>query len=151
MIDQPRAYSSYINEPDYEGGYYIRTVDQIAEDNIDTQSDYIDVHFAFDSFNPKNNVDIYVTGAFNDWQLSESNKMVYDDEQRYYKLNLLLKQGTYNYQYTFVEKGTKNINIDEPEGNYWQTTNLYNTLLYYRPWGQRYDLLIGQNLILSRE
>ncbi|MFV0237179.1 MAG: DUF5103 domain-containing protein, partial [Flavobacteriales bacterium] len=77
MIDQPRAYTTYINEPDYEGGYYIRTVDQIAEDNIDTQADYIDVHFAFESFNPKNDIDIYVTGAFNDWQLSDQNKMIF--------------------------------------------------------------------------
>ncbi|APD06008.1 hypothetical protein UJ101_00461 [Flavobacteriaceae bacterium UJ101] len=151
MIDQPRAFSGYINEPDYEGGYYIRTVDQLAEDNIDTQADYIDVHFAFESFNPKNDVDIYVTGAFNDWQLSEQNKMVFDKENRYYKLNMLLKQGTYNYQYTFTKKGTHEIIFEEPEGNYWQTTNFYSTLLYYRPWGQRYDLLIGMGRVLSRE
>lgn len=151
MIDRPRAYNGYINEPDYEGGFYIRTVDQLAEDNIDTQADYIDVHFALESFNPNNAVDIYVTGAFNDWQLSEQNKMTFDKENRYYKLNMLLKQGTYNYQYTFTKKGTKEILFDEPEGNYWQTTNLYNTLLYYRPWGQRYDLLIGFSSVLSRE
>ncbi len=151
MIDQSRNVTGYINEPDYEGGFYIRTVDQIAEDNIDTQADYIDVHFAFESFNLKNDVDIYVTGAFNDWQLSEQNKMIFDDENRYYQLNLLLKQGTYNYQYTFTKKGTHEIILEEPEGNYWQTTNLYYTFLYYRPWGQRYDLLIGIGNAFSRE
>ncbi len=151
MIDEPRSYTTYLNEPDYEGGYYIRTVDQIAEDNIDTQADYIDIHFAFDSFNPKEGYDIYVTGAFNDWQLSDKNKMNYDNESRIYKLNMLMKQGTYNYQYTFTKKGTKEIVPEEPEGNYWQTTNRYSTLLYFQPWGQRYDLLIGIGEALSRE
>ncbi len=151
MIDQPRAFNGYINEPDYEGGYYIRTVDQIAEDNIDTQADYIDVHFAFESYNPKNDVDIYVTGAFNNWQLSDQNRMTFDEEKRYYTVNMLLKQGTYNYQYTFTKKNSHEILPEEPEGNYWQTTNLYSTLLYYRPWGQRYDLLIGWNRSFSRE
>jgi len=149
-IDKQRE-DFYLNEPDYNGNYYIRTVEFTAENNIDSQADYAKVHFTFGYYNPKDDVDIYVTGAFNDWQLTPQNRMTFDPENRNYHLSLLLKQGTYNYQYTFTKKGTEQIIVGEPEGNYWQTTNLYTVLLYYRPWGQRYDLLLGETEVLSRE
>lgn len=142
-IDQGRAFQGYWNDEDYQGGYYIRTVDRINEENIDTEADYIMVHFTYQPQKEFVDKDMYIIGAFNDWKLSPQNKMVYNAAENRYGCALLLKQGTYNYQYQLTQKGTYTPAKENVEGNYWQTTNRYTGLLYYRPWGQDYDLLIG--------
>ena len=35
-------------------------------------------------------------------------------------------------------------------GSFWQTENQYQALFYYRPWGQRYDVLMGYGTGNSR-
>ena len=142
-IDQNRAFQGYWNDEDYQGGYYIRTVDHTNEDHIDTEADYIMVYFTYQSEEAFKDKDIYVVGAFNDWKLSPQNKMAYDAENNVYTCELLLNQGTYNYRYQLTKKDSYTPAQETVEGNYWQTTNRYTSLLYYRPWGQRYDLLIG--------
>ena len=56
----------------------------------------------------------------------------------------------YNYQY--VVKNTKTGKIDPSyvSGSFWQTENQYQALFYYRPWGQRYDVLMGYGTGNSR-
>ena len=60
-----------------------------------------------------------------------------------YYASLLLKQGGYNYQYWFVQKGAKKANVEKVEGSYWQTGNEYTIYVYHRPWGERYDKLVA--------
>ena len=54
----------------------------------------------------------------------------------------MLKQGYYSYQYLLLdEKGiTHNV---ENEGNYYQTENTYQALVYFRETGGRTDRLVG--------
>jgi len=84
--------------------------------------------------------DVYVIGAFNGWDKGVENKMDFDATQNVYTRRLLLKQGFYNYQY-WVD--APNADANQIEGNYFQTENLYEVLVYYKPFQPNADLLIG--------
>ena len=49
-------------------------------------------------------------------------------------------------------KNTKTGKIDPNyvSGSFWQAENQYQVLFYYRPWGQRYDVLMGYGTGNSR-
>jgi hypothetical protein len=56
----------------------------------------------------------------------------------------MLKQGIYNYQ--FKSKNPPNVVL---EGNYAQTENLYEVLVYYQKPGTRYDSLVGYTTVVT--
>ena len=87
--------------------------------------------------------EIHVYGNFNNYVINESTKLIYNTKAYKYELPMLLKQGFYNYKYVIVnEDGT--IDRDNPiSGNYWQTENDYQVLVYYRRPGGRFDELVG--------
>ncbi len=96
--------------------------------------------------------DIFLVGAFNDWQLSEKNKMNFNGD--HFELTLELKRGVYDYQYVVVNgdySDVTNQNWYILEGNDWQTTNEYNIFLWYRDqeYGG-YDRIIGYSKIQTR-
>ena len=61
----------------------------------------------------------------------------------------MLKQGYYNYYYAVVPKETNEIDLDRLEGNSQETENEYTILVYYRPFGTRYDQLVGVSTVTS--
>ena len=68
--------------------------------------------------------------------------MEYDEEEQLYKGSLRLKQGYYSYQYLHLaEDGTTH--PVPSEGNFFQTENQYQALVYYRGLGDRTDRLVG--------
>jgi hypothetical protein len=56
-----------------------------------------------------------------------------------------LKQGYYNYEYVYIDPQAPapTPDISESEGHWHETENDYTILLYYRPFGARYDQIIG--------
>ena len=76
---------------------------------------------------------VYLNGELYNNVLDEKSKMGYNPETHQYEKSVLLKQGSYNYQYLFVPI----------EGNFFQTENEYSIYVYYCPMGARYDRLIG--------
>ncbi len=138
-LDEERKHKPYTLYPDINGNFVIRAIDV---DEAATEADYTWVHFALESFEELGDDDIYIYGNFNGWQLTEENKMTYDDTSKLYTGKLLLKQGFYNYMYiTATKKGT--INNHAIEGSFYQTENDYSVLVYYKPFGSRYDQVIG--------
>ncbi|MBK9327856.1 MAG: hypothetical protein IPM95_00795 [Sphingobacteriales bacterium] len=92
-------------------------------------------------------------GAFNDWRCDEASKMTYDNLDKSYAANILLKQGTYNYSYVFKDENQSVTDQFVTEGYYMDTENDYTILLYYNSFGERYDRLIAVkhiNSILNR-
>ena len=81
--------------------------------------------------------------------LEGANLMHYNSQTGCYEASLMLKQGAYNYQYLWVPDGSQVGKADEMEGNYYQTVNEYQILVYNRKRGERYDRLIGYNIIYS--
>ena len=69
--------------------------------------------------------------------------MHYDDELKMYVAKIYLKQGFYNYLLATRAPGSEKLDYGEINGNFWQTENLYQAFLYYRPQGRNYDALLG--------
>ena len=92
--------------------------------------------------------DIFVTGAFTDWQAREEFRLTYDFNKQIYHGSGLLKQGYYDYQYMIkYDDGT--VDCQYFEGSHYATMNQYHVLVYHRSIGQRYDRLIGLSTITS--
>ena len=64
--------------------------------------------------------------------------MTWDAGLGAYQGTVLLKQGVYDYQY--VVDGAQPFQL---EGSHFQTENLYEVFVYYRPVRPNADLLIG--------
>ncbi|WP_333663731.1 type IX secretion system plug protein domain-containing protein [Chishuiella changwenlii] len=142
-VDIPKYNLPYDDFPDINGNYYIRNNRFGNEYIANSEADYSWVYFALDAFEDQNGLYApYVIGAFNNWRIDENSKLEKDDSGLWVT-ELFLKQGYYNYQY--VVKNTKTGQIDPSyvSGSFWQTENQYQALFYYRPWGQRYDVLMG--------
>jgi hypothetical protein len=117
----------------------------------DMYSTYMNVNF---QVKPPKEVygDIYLVGAFNDWQLSDKNKMNFNGD--HFELALQLKRGVYDYQYVVVNGDYSDVTNQDwyvLEGNDWQTTNDYNIFLWYHDleYGG-YDRIIGYSKIQTR-
>ncbi len=107
------------------------------------QCDYASVLFSIAQNMPIDEADVYVFGELTDWQLKPEFKMEYSHEARAYYCEAILKQGYYNYQYVVLDHRTGALDPDGLEGNWYETGNLYTLLVYYHPFGSRYDRLMG--------
>lgn len=150
LYDRPTKPNSYQMVRDLNGQYYIENLDNPY---YNTGADYANVHFNFDLGGKMENGNFYVVGNFNDWKCDENSKMYYDMLDKSYAANIVLKQGTYNYSYIFKENNSTELDQFIAEGSYYDTENDYTILLYYTPFGERYDRLIAVkhiNSILNR-
>lgn len=143
--DEVKKGRTYSYDQDQNGRYIIRNRDSEA---ANTEADYFLTQFTLAMDEPLLQR-IYVNGDFTDNTFTDKYQMKYDHGSRSYSLTLLLKQGLYNYQY-LTHTGDK-YSPSFTEGNYYNTENKYDILVYYRPFGQRYDSLIGMSTIYSRK
>lgn len=126
-------------EHDVDGGYIVNQQDVWSNAEID----YSVVHFTYPKDEPWLDGALYVSGRFCDGRLSEANRMTYNFDRRQYELDIVLKNGGYNFQYLFVPAGTKAGIPSRAEGSTWETGNEYQVYVYYRPLGSNYDRLVG--------
>ncbi len=131
--------TAYMHEYDVDGQYRVNAE---RTDDSDTEAEYMWVHWTLPRQEPWFDGVIYVGGDLFLNQLGTANRMQYDNENRCYYLTALVKQGGYDYQYWFVPKG-QNVTLQRTEGSHWQTENEYTIAVYYRPFGARYDRLVG--------
>ncbi len=124
--------------------------DTYRPDDNDIRSDYGDVLFTLYSPTEFYDADVYIFGGLTDWQLKPEFKMVYNTAVTSYVGKATLKQGYYDYYYVTVpQKGGKPI-LEDIEGTWFETENYYTVLVYYRPFGKRYDMLVGARTFDSR-
>ena len=140
--DQVNSTVKYASQFDENGRFYIR-----AQDGRDgrTDADYIHVNFSLTANNPVEG-GLYVVGRFNNYQLSEENKLTYVPQRRNYVGNILLKQGLYDYLYV-NPNGEKFSYFD---GNFIETENSYQIFVYYSKPGGRFEELIGFTEVNTR-
>jgi hypothetical protein len=93
---------------------------------------------------------VYIFGGLSDWQLKPEFKMVYNPAVSAYVGKVRLKQGYYNYLYAALPKTADHPDFEETEGDWFETKNLYTILVYFRPFGGRYDRIIGAFSFSSR-
>ncbi len=136
-VDEARLNKPYTFNPDVNGNFFVRSINA---DNTNYESEYTKVHFFYEK-NVDTYEDLYVYGAFNNWKLSDENKMTYNESTHLYETDILLKQGFYNYTYVSVNE---NYEIDTAfEGSHYQTENQYNVFVYYKKFGNKYTEVIG--------
>lgn len=133
--DEPRP--SYIYDKDANGAFLIRNSDNI--DN-DVNSDYIITHFRLKS--PQTADPIYINGFFTNDRFLPQYEMKWNEKNQQYEGELLLKQGYYSYQYLMMKPEGK-LKPVPSEGNFCQTENTYQALIYFKANGDRTDRLVG--------
>lgn len=136
---------NYVYDFDANGSFYIRNSDNIENDRI---SDYVLVNFTLHT-PQKYDGDIYINAKWTNDQFLPRYKMLYDEQNNIYHTTISLKLGYYSYQYLLVDRNG-NIQRVPSEGNFFQTENLYDALIYYREQGGRTDRLVGYGHLETR-
>ena len=145
--DKKRGNLPYTFFEDINGQFVI---DNRDENDPDLMSDYVNTMFTLYSPGEMDGYDLYVFGALSDWQLRPEFKMVYNPAITSYVTKANLKQGFYNYTYAAFPKGSDRIDFEVTEGDSYETRNNYTILMYFRPFGGRFDQLIGSVTFDSR-
>ena len=133
--DEPRQ--SYVYDEDANGAFYIRNSDNFENDY---SSDYILTLFRLKS--PRLEGKVYLNASWTYDRFEPKYEMQYNDLAQLYTTTLLLKQGYYSYQYLWLRNDGTTAPVPS-EGNFYQTENQYQALVYYRPIGGRTDILVG--------
>ncbi|MFC4218541.1 type IX secretion system plug protein [Flagellimonas marina] len=139
--DQPYTYF-----PDINGDFVVRT---LQGEDVSREAEYTKVHFSLPYTNEIGLDNVYVVGKFNNYGLSEENKMTFNEETGKFEATLLMKQGFYNYKYV-VERADGTLEPNFVSGDFHFTENNYLILVYYRNFGELYDSIIGIGSVNSR-
>ncbi len=145
-VDKCRSYLVYNFDNDINGKFLIRRQES-DDDEMATEADYVMVHFALEMYPPLLDARIFVGGAFSYNMLDEAHRMRYNNDKKRYEGSVLVKQGYYNYRYYVVDNRTKAVLNAPVELDAYQTENDYLIFFYHRPLGERYDCLIGYQVI----
>ncbi|MDH5366378.1 MAG: DUF5103 domain-containing protein [Cyclobacteriaceae bacterium] len=139
--DKMRADLAYSQYRDKNGKYFIFNQDF---DNSASSSNYAKVNFFLSDKKMPSNAQIYLFGSLTNYELSPQYQLKHNENKKSYELEVLLKQGHYDYQYYYSNDST---DYNYIEGNYFETENEYEILVYYRPFGAKTDLLIGYKVL----
>lgn len=140
-----RGNNPYTFWPDINGNFVVNCLNR---ENPETEADYAWVYFSLSAPSVFDK-DVYVSGMFNNYQLTEENKMDYNQKKGVFEKAIMIKQGFTNYKYNLVDKSGKIDEQNAVDGNFYQTENNYFALVYYRENGQRYDRIIGRGIASS--
>ncbi len=136
----------YTYFPDINGDFVVRT---LQGDDVSREAEYTKVHFSLPYTTEIGLDEVYVVGRFNNFDLSEENRMSFNEETGKFELNYPIKQGFYNYKYVVVGEGAET-DMNLVSGNFHFTENNYLILVYYRNFGDLYDSIIGIGSVNSR-
>lgn len=146
FTNDARTNFPYSFSQDVNGDFAVNNINAV---NSEIEADYAWVYFSLSApaFRLKKN--IYITGSFNNYNVTPEYKMDYNVQKGLYEKAILIKQGFTNYQYTVAdEKGV--IDYENAiDGNFYQTENDYTLLVYYRENIGRYDRVVGKGIASS--
>lgn len=143
--DESRRHEPYLYDQTQFGRYTVRN--DAAYDS-DSQAKYAIVHFTLKE--PKRlDGEYYIEGDLTGRRFSPDSRMIYNPDTEAYEASLLLKQGSYNYQYLFLPTGTQKGLTQTVEGDKYETVNQYTILVYHRGPMDRADSLIGAATVTS--
>ncbi len=146
FTNEYRYDKEYTYYPDINGDFVVRT---LQGEDVSREAEYSKVHFSLPYTNQIGLDDVYVIGKFNNYDLGEENRMIFNEETGKFEATLMIKQGFYNYKYV-VQREDGTIEPNLVSGNFHFTENNYLILVYYRDFGDMYDSIIGIGSINSR-
>jgi hypothetical protein len=135
-----RSNKPYYFVNDLNGRFYI-DVQEGRDRHVD--ADYLYVHFTMPVDAPVIEGNVYLLGALTDWNFGKENEMIYNYDKRQYELDLLLKQGYYNFLAAYLPKKRFKADLSYFEGNFYETENDYSIFVYHSDFASRYERLIG--------
>jgi hypothetical protein len=130
---------NYLTDVDADGAFIIRNSDRTESDYT---CDYVWVNYTLQT--PYQGI-IYLWGQWTTDGNRETYRMTYDAASQSYNASVFQKQGYYSYQYITAD-GT----IPPSEGNFFQTENRYQVLVYYKGTDDRTWRLVGYNSLQLR-
>jgi len=146
VTDIDRTNDVYKYGPDINGNFKIN----FSTNRDEIENDYAKVHFKFKPDKIVDKRDIYVIGNFNNFQINSYNKLNFNSKKMIYEGSFLFKQGFYDYIYGYID--TKNQNkLETYGGNFWQTENEYQVLLFHKKINDKFFKIIGQNTLSSTQ
>lgn len=131
FVSEPRP--NYLYDEDANGAFYIRNSDNRENDII---SDYVWVNYRLISpHTPENEGYILIDGR---WTTEDSDTyhLTYDETTNMYTASILQKQGYYSFQYLWEDANGTRKPLPS-EGNFYQTENTYQALVYFKETGGR--------------
>lgn len=140
-----RSKAPHLSFIDFNGRFLIENLDMAI---ADLQSEYVYTLITFKADEPLFNDHVYLFGAVTEWQLKEEYRFRYNPAISAYVGRFPFKQGYYNYYLATAPSNSdpkKSLvpSIIETEGSHADTENDYHVLVYYRPFGTRYDQVVG--------
>lgn len=136
--DEARPFTAYRKEEDINGSFRIDTRDK---EDVHLRADYTWVHLSLNYTTPFADASVCIMSSLFSFSCDERNTMEYNFEKRRYELEIMLKQGYYDYLYGV--KKENNIDYTLIEGSHYQTENEYTILFYDCSSSERHDRLIG--------
>ena len=136
---------NYLYDEDANGSFYIRNSDNVENDRL---SEYVVVHFQVHSDKHEDG-EVYLNGAWTNDQFLPRYQMEYDYSTGCYHAAVLLKMGYYSYQYLLLDHDGYTHFLPS-EGNFFETENSYQALVYYREPGGRTDQLLGYQQVRTK-
>lgn len=137
QTDYPRK--NYLYDEDKNGLSIIR-----CEGNYDpdTEADYALTHFSLQMPELTDGSKVFLSGQWTNEGFAPRYEMHYDQLSQCYQADVLLKSGYYNYLYLTSKDGKHGLTAPI-EGDFYQTENEYEIMIYYHPTGSRYWQLVG--------
>ena len=139
LTDYPRGRMTFDRtQRDFAGQFFI----DIGQPKDPLTTDYLAVDF---TLNTKKEVqgDLYISGAFTNYQLLPQYKLDYNPAAASYQTTLLLREGLYDYHYVQLLPGATTPRTDFTEGAHRFAQHAYEAFVYFTPPGARYTQLIG--------
>lgn len=126
---------------DVNGNFVVKNINAT---NNEIEADYAWVYFSLSAPTFRINKDIYITGMFNNYNLTPEYKLDYNEKKSLYEKAILIKQGFTNFQYTVADNKGIIDHENAIDGNFYQTEDDYLIMVYYRENTDRYDRAIGK-------
>lgn len=141
LLDLNKLYThgSPVSEVD-ANGYFIIDNERFRDPEV--SSEYCRVIFNLEHYKELDQ-DVYIVGAFSDFQARQEYKLDYDHERKLYLGSAYFKQGYYNYMFALKDKETDKADINAIEGSWFETENDYLIIVYYREFGGLYDRILA--------
>lgn len=140
--NEARRANEYTFWPDVNGNFQVRNVN-LSVTNPMLESDYAWVFFSLSAPAYFGKGDIYIGGMFNNYARTDEYKMEFNAKSGLYEKAVMVKQGFTNFLYTATDAKGRPDGKSNVDGNFFQTENDYNILVYYRENNDRYDRVIG--------
>jgi hypothetical protein len=146
-LDERRSSKRYFWEEDMNGKSFV-----FLDNSYDPHrsADYAFVYFSMPMAEPFIDGKVYVFGELSGWNANDLNQMRYNFDTKMYEAALFLKQGYYDYVYAYYNNYTKELDETILEGSHFQTENDYIIYVYHRGFSEKFDRLVGYQVVNSK-